>query len=143
MNKAYIFSRQDFNKAMEDSHITCAAELPDHVAVISICEPNDSYHYFEESPNVLNIDFWDVTEESAKIYQVKPLSIEKASLIYRFIENHIGKDFYIHCKAGMSRSQAVGRYLEDCYGYKVVTNIRPFPNPHVLKILKDLYNQCN
>ena len=78
---------------------------------------------------------------------IKGLTDEQAATIYDFISNNIGKDFYIHCRAGVSRSQAVGRFLSDIYGYEIISVAQngAFPNQHVLSLLKRIerkYKQC-
>lgn len=80
----------------------------------------DTIHYFNncDADNVLNLEFDDITEETFKYNGVlfKGLTDEQAEQIVDFIEKHKGKDFYISCRAGRSRSVAVARYLLDMYG---------------------------
>lgn len=134
-NKAFVFSKRLFDNYMRE-HEICDANLPSDMAVVSIGEPEESEHYFQDSQQVLNIDFWDVNDY--EVEGVKGLTDEQAETIHDFISNNIGKDFYIHCRAGVSRSQAVGRFLSDIYGYEVVSvaNNGAFPNQHVLSLLK-------
>lgn len=153
MPAAYIFSKRLFDNYMRE-HGICDTNLPSDMAVVSIGEPEESEHYvsehyvsehyggehyFQDSPQVLNIDFWDVNDY--EVEGVKGLTDEQAETIYNFIASNIGRDFYIHCRAGVSRSQAVGRFLSDIYGYEVVSvaNNGAFPNQHVLSLLKQKY----
>ena len=135
---AYIFSRRLFDKYMADNGYLDL--ISDNMVVISISEPNDGSHYFKNgTERVLNIDFWDVNDYD--VSGIKGLTDSEAKTIYDFIAENIGKDFYIHCRAGVSRSQAVGRFLADCYGYKI-TNLAGrgvYPNNHVLSLLKREY----
>ena len=134
--KAYIFSKRLFDKFMSENGIVTP---PSDMAVVSIGEPTESEHYFTDSENVLNIDFFDVN--GYEVEGIKGMDDSQAEVVFRFMENNIGKDFYIHCRAGVSRSQAVGRFLSDIYGYEVVSvaNNGAFPNQHVLSLLKQKY----
>ena len=138
---AYVFSKRLFDRYMSEHGIT-DGNIPEGMAVVSIGEPSESEsdHWFQEpSCSVLNIDFWDVN--GYRVEDVLGMTDEQAFEIYRFLSGNIGKDFYIHCRAGVSRSQAVARFLEDCYGYEVVqgSDRPPFPNAHVLALLKREY----
>ena len=57
-----------------------------------------------------------------------------------FINKHIDCDFYIHCNAGMSRSQAFVKYIQDCYPDKEwetrKENPCRFPNMYTCNMLK-------
>jgi len=134
--KAYIFSKRLFDKFMSENGIVTP---PSDMAVVSIGEPTESEHYFTDSENVLNIDFFDVN--GYEVEGIKGMDDSQAEVVFRFMENNIGKDFYIHCRAGVSRSQAVGRFLSDIYGYEVVSVAQngAFPNQHVLSLLKQKY----
>ena len=130
-------------------------------------------HYFlnkSNSPNILNIEFDDLDpalwlgldfdpDNASKedfIYGKKssygksPVALdwEKAKVIVDFVVANIGKDFYVHCSAGVSRSQAVVRFILDCfsfpgngrYNYKTrPDNPCVTPNMHVLRMLKRTY----
>lgn len=111
--------------------------IPDNWAVVSIGEPfEENCHMFKDSRNVLNIDFWDVCDYYQDGYE--GMNDDKASVAYNFIKKNLGKDFYIHCKAGVSRSQAIGRFLHDCFGYSVesMSGRIIHENIHVLNLLK-------
>lgn len=138
--KAYIFSKRLFDKFMSENGIATPSS---DMAVISIGEPTESEHYFTDSDNVLNIDFFDVN--GYEVEGIKGMDDGQAEVVFRFIENNIGKDFYIHCRAGVSRSQAVGRFLSDIYGYEVVSVAHngAFPNQHVLSLLKHKWRDIN
>ena len=69
-------------------------------------------------------------------------------MIVKFIEKHKGKNFYISCRAGKSRSQAVARYILDMYGEEYGYNEKEScrkenpcktPNINVLTKLKRTY----
>ena len=101
--------------------------LPPGIAFISIigtpeCQEfwleEKEEHYFKQShPNVLNIGFDDIPRDQVewKGHIFYGLREEQADEIVEFIERNLGKDFWIHCRAGQSRSQGVVRYILDCY----------------------------
>ena len=60
--------------------------------------------------HLLNVEFDDVSEEEQGC-----ISVCIAEKIVNFIDDNIGKDFYIHCSAGVSRSQGIARYILDMY----------------------------
>ena len=134
--KVYVFSKRLFDKCMSDNGIT-DSNIPSKCAIISIGEPDSNEHYFGyDNPKVLNIDFWDVN--GYDIEGVKGLTDEQAEVIRNFISDNIGDDFYVHCRAGASRSQAVAQFLHDVYDYEI-ESVAPhgrFPNAHVLSLLK-------
>lgn len=140
MPAAYIFSKRLFDNYMRE-HGICDTNLPSDMAVVSIGELEESEHYFQDSTQVLNIDFWDVNDY--EVEGVKGLTDEQAETIHDFISNNIGKDFYIHCRAGVSRSQAVARFLHDIHGYETISVAQngAFPNQHVLSLLKKLHDK--
>lgn len=133
--KAYVFSERLFNKYMLDNGIT-DSNIPQSAAIVSIGEPDTSDHYFKNAQNVLNIDLWDVN--GYDIEGIKGCTDEQANIIYNFLTENIGKTFYIHCRAGVSRSQAVAEFLRDCYDYEIerVTTYEGHANVHILSLLK-------
>ena len=128
MQKLYCFSRQDFNDYCKIRKWSDENYPPD-AAFISICNtPGGSdvmfieeiIHYFKtETPEIINLYFDDITEPTAmwkgKV-SLTGISQEQADRLCEFIERNQDKDFYIHCEAGLSRSQGVVRYILDVYG---------------------------
>lgn len=76
-------------------------------------------------------------KNNASVYA---LNYKQAGKIVEFIDKHINCDFYIHCAAGVSRSQAVVRYILDIYfNHDWITrkeNPCVCPNIHVVRMLK-------
>lgn len=78
-------------------------------------------HYFsDDHPNVLNLDFDDVGDDDYvwEGHVFHGLSDEQANRLLSFIGDNLkdgAKDFYIHCRAGVSRSAAVGVFIHDMY----------------------------
>lgn len=131
--------------------------LPDNVAVISICctEPvrtnfvhsrydgADDTHRFSHRNNVLNLDFDDIDEEVRECsggFTATNITKEQADRAVTFIEAHIDSDFFIHCNAGKSRSQAFVKYIKEQYPY-IEWDTNPknpclYPNVYVSNMLK-------
>lgn len=114
-------------------------------AIISICDPapENNQHWFKRNTeNVLNLDFYDIS--GYYFHGIKGLTNEQAKILFNFIENNIGRTFIVHCAAGISRSQAIAKYLIDIYPELYSTeslradNPCEFPNPHVVSLLKHL-----
>ena len=136
----------------------------ENLVLISISEPGEFYKYsiltkeeVQGFKDVLQIEFWDIEEDFG---DYKIITDEQAKTIQNFILVNLQKDpetrFIVHCKAGKSRSAAVGRAIEQLkffgvgeeakYNYKTSFNSeisahsRYTPNLTVFdKIVKD-YN---
>jgi len=72
-------------------------------------------HYFKDHPNILNLDFDDIeTDVMYNGHHFKTMRMEDAEKAVDFIEDNINKgveQFYIHCRAGFSRSRAFGEFI--------------------------------
>lgn len=155
MQKLYCFSRQDFNDYCEG---WTSENYPEGACFISICNtpegsdfmyPEEIEHHFKtETPEIINLDFEDVTEPKV-IYKGKTnlgISQEQADRLCEFIERNKDKNFYIHCEAGLSRSQGVVRYILDIYGEDHEFETRrqnpcQTPNLYVTALLKRAYRK--
>lgn len=135
---AYQFYREVNNwKTNED--------LPENVAVISIISSpfnkiEGEYHWFEEDKNVLNLDFDDISESENELIA---FSVEDARRVIKFVIANKDKDIYINCSAGVSRSQAITRFIVDNFP-KRNNETNPdnpviSPNIHVLSTLNRVY----
>lgn len=108
-------------------------------------------HWFKHNTdNVINLDFDDIDGESVewKGHTFYGISEEQTKELYDFIDKNIGKDFYIHCRAGKSRSQAIFAYIVNMYGEEygyskkysgLKENPCITPNMRVLTMLKREY----
>lgn len=78
-------------------------------------DEGDTKHYFKDHPNVLNLDFDDIsTDVLYNGYHFKTLSMEQAEKAIDFIEKMIEKGvdtIEVHCRAGMSRSRAFAEWI--------------------------------
>ena len=86
--------------------------------MISISGPDDPADLKEGWEDVLRLEFHDVVKIPRGIPDIKPFHRSHVDAIHEFVEKHVeaGKDFAIHCDAGVSRSVAVGVFLEDVHG---------------------------
>ena len=87
-----------------------------NLVLISIGEPGEGYEYSILSPeevsgflDVLQIEFWDIEKD---FVDYKIITDEQAKIIQDFIIKNKDNRFIINCKAGKSRSAAVGRSIE-------------------------------
>lgn len=93
-------------------------------------------HLVPNAFNVLNLDFDDVEktgyDDSNNLW--KAMDEEDGIETARFIKQHFGKHFVIHCTAGKSRSQGVRRAIIDLfpetYGENEYTLINPCLTPN-------------
>ena len=128
MNKIHVLSHVLFNELCEQHNLN-DTNIENHTdcAFISIvCTPDvvkyykgeiSGKHWFKQGhPNVLNIEFDDVLSDLIiNDTEAKAITFEQAKDIVSFIERNLGKDFYIHCTAGISRSGAVATFIEENY----------------------------
>ena len=122
-----------------DMETACDIEqLPPNTVMISINEEHEPLYPLKldrASEDVLTLKFTDVTARREWMgKQVHPMLIEDAYAILAFIKKHEGKDFLVHCHAGVSRSSAVCLYLHIEHSYDLKTNFwaTSNPNKHVL-----------
>lgn len=131
MNKVKVYSKLNFDKMCEANGWN-DNNIPNDIAIISICctddckkgyllerDPDaDDEHWFHENhDNVINLEFDDIIQDEmvSNGYTYRCITKEQAAQLYRFINENMGKDFIIHCRAGKSRSQGVARFIYDCY----------------------------
>lgn len=137
--------------------------VPEDIAIISICNSQDfegEYHICT-GKNVLNLNFDDVSPEAFRLsddtenftYQScdgKEINLQfftksMADECVRFIERNKNKNFYIHCSAGISRSQAFVKYIKNVYNdINWITNPNnpcEFPNGFVYSQLMKSYRE--
>ena len=121
--KLYCFSRR---KAKE--FYSNWKYAPDDITVTSIAGTEDSQklylkeeepHWFNESYNVLNLNFDDIAQDE-QLYKgvlFKGLTRTDASRAANFIVKNVlrGKDIYVNCRAGKSRSQGIVKFILDSF----------------------------
>lgn len=141
MKDIIVLSKKNFIETMKQNNITNDnVETFKNLYIISIEGSFKTEHYFKTNKsNVLNLIFDDIAVDE---YNKILFSDEHAKQIIKFVENISKENFQIiiHCAAGISRSGAVGSFLQyyfdtDYEKFKS-TNIKISPNYHVLSVLK-------
>ena len=95
---------------------------------------DNTKHWFEkEHPNVLNLEFDDISEDEFEYNGIvfKGFTNEQAKKSYDFILANENKDFIICCRAGISRSQAFGNFIHDYFGGYDSSSLLGTPNYYV------------
>lgn len=163
MAKILCYSKKDFDRLME-ANGWCDGNVPADVAIISICCTEDCIagwfaahdldavdeHYFKQkTEQVFNVEFDDIIQDSfvSNGYTYRCITEQQAYDLVKFIWSNLGKDIYVHCRAGKSRSQAVTQFVLD-YFDKYYTEFREdnpprSPNGNVLAKLKRAYDKIN
>lgn len=143
-------------------------KVPKDIAIISINNGHDAgtdeeYHVCK-GDNVLNLDFDDVDpvaldlDENTETYKyiqqhngketiIEFFTEKQAKESVKFIEDNKDKNFYIHCSAGISRSQAFVKYIQHVYqGTEWETNpinACKFPNGFVFQKLMQAWRELS
>ena len=115
-------------------------------AFISITDgDNEDIHYFDKDyKNVLNLEFDDVTDQDSEGNVL--FNREHGEKIIEFVElNKHVETLFVHCLAGVSRSGAVGLFLNDIYGNETYyefcnSNTKIKPNFYIVALLRRIYN---
>ena len=134
MVKVIVLSHYLFDERMKEMGLDDNNVEDTNMAFISIIGTKecieywiqeDDKHYFKDHPNVLNLDFDDISD--VVIYnghRFRGMNLEEAEKTVNFIEEYLNNGsvdtIYIHCKAGMSRSRAIGEFI---YRYCKENNI--------------------
>ena len=73
----------------------------------------------EEVQQALDNGMWKGSEVSRnpRSLTFQNITPQQADQVVRFIDDNLGKNMYIHCLRGTSRSGAFDKFLEDFYGY--------------------------
>ena len=141
--KIYVINKMNFDSLMIAKNITNEnVELLKQSFFISINNTNTSLYgnsYFNsDKSNVKALYFDDCGKD--KLNEVA-MNINQAKELFEFIKQNIHKESCIvHCSAGISRSGAVGLFIneylhQDCNEFK---NINPQiqPNHHILTLMR-------
>lgn len=150
-----VLSKDRFDDIMPRMRIPNTEKVQEHTdkAFISIMNSELPNSYFpQDYSNVLRLIFDDVTEEENERriktgrQELQLFTREQADLIVQFMErNKHVKEFYVHCLAGVSRSGAVGTFINDIYGeetYFQFLDENPIikPNYFILALLRRVWN---
>ncbi len=147
--KIVVLSHYLFDEMMKDLSLNNDNVNKYNAAFISIIgtqeclkyylDEEDTKHYFNDSSNVLNLDFDDISiDVMYNGHHFKAMRMEQSEKTVDFIEDNIRNDIdtmYIHCRAGFSRSRAVAEFIcryceendinfsyEDRYGFTTLLN---------------------
>lgn len=141
MNEIVILSKNYFDNLMLLKGITDNnVDEYKNTAFTSILNPNDDPSYFKKNHNnVLKIAFHDIT---FPISGYVLFNIEHALKVINFIKIHKDKQFIIHCEAGVSRSGAVGEFINTTFKKMKkrdfeLRNRFIQPNAYILKVLNE------
>jgi predicted protein tyrosine phosphatase len=108
--------------------------LPNNTVLISINEEYGELYPLQIdrlNSSVLTLQFSDITSDIDRggiIYH--KITDEIALKILDFINFHEGKDFIVHCAAGVSRSAAICLYLHLFHGYTLKPRYWSLSNPN-------------
>lgn len=125
MIKIEVLSHYLFDERMKDMKLNDENVENTNMAFISIIgtlecltyylDEGKTKHYFNDHPNVLNLDFDDIEDDVMyNGHHFKTMRMEQAEKAIDFIEANINNGvtmFYIHCRAGYSRSRAFGEFI--------------------------------
>ena len=122
------------------------AEYPENYrsyAVISIQDSSEQYGFcFTESQycqGVLTLCFDDIESPQDGLLL---MTERQARQIIRFLDAHRDvHDMLIHCRAGISRSAAVGRFTREFYGQPALSSDAYAPNAYVYRLLCETYGK--
>ena len=151
-NNVIVVSKYDFPelvdacKSLRDDDRTAYISIEHSDNCLKYLLNDKKEHYLQSSNNVFNVEFDDILEdfdyEPPLNHWFYAINENQAKDMVDFIENNIGKDFIIHCRAGKSRSQGVCRFILDCYPEQYCTcaanliNPCVSPNSEVVRMLK-------
>lgn len=150
--KIKVLSKPEFNQFMMELGISdknVETKMKD-VALISINDTMGDWStsWFDfDHPNVIRFWFDDVERDEQKsptnAFTCRTFTDEQAERLFNFIKENQNKDFIVHCSAGISRSGAVGSFINDYLDsdkefFHKFNAKRIFPNAHVSRLLNKL-----
>lgn len=132
-----VKSKSEFQKLIENKALLAYPEA----FFISILNPDDETDLIPAKDNMITQRFYDLEYDVA---ENKAMSEEQAKELYDFILANKDKEVcYVHCSAGVSRSGAIGEFINDLYGLSWLTfkkmNPRISPNLHIKTLLNNLH----
>ncbi len=114
------------------------------LAWISINDPNEaetSNSILDECPN-LKLLFEDLPDVQVEKLGHVPPTLDHAIHINNFIKANSDKNFIVNCAAGVSRSGAICKFMEDFYDYTWVEfgKENSDPNRYLYNFLKKAFD---
>ena len=143
-----VYPREPIVECKGDSITGCYGVVnPRGAILISISTPTqEGYPGHSRFPNYslwedsLKLKFDDWSGLGSTNYY-SPFTKFQAVDTLAFILKHQGKDFDIHCDAGVSRSAAVGKFIVDNLGSTLYSDKIQTPNKRVLEFLNEQYRR--
>jgi len=123
---------------------------PKDCALISIATPIDCGTQYPQ-PNLINwnanpilqLCFHD-TEPNKHGEDFVHMSEQDAKLIIMFAKANLKHDIYVHCFAGVSRSNATVRALNELFGFQIgSTASEHLANKYVWRLITDTFHKAN
>lgn len=145
MKKVIVLPKYAFDNGLSKQNINDSnvENLKEKVCFISINDSfgTDEVPYFKElHPNVLTLFFDDVDRDIVTDYgTAKVISDEQAKDIYEYVKsNSHCQNFIVHCTAGISRSGAVGEFINDMFNldYNTFKKDNPYTHPNGIVLSK-------
>lgn len=114
--KVQVYSRRHM-KEIEPNAYKCLVSIWSKMALATQSYQDDDIP-LEGWWDALKLEFDDAVEDVVE----KGLTLfdeEMAKELLAFIEKNRGRDFVIHCDAGMSRSVGVASFMKEAYEYEI------------------------
>lgn len=139
--KVTIYPKHVFKQMLDHVHENGGDLANFDYFFISILDPDSPERLHSDTDNFHTWWFYDL---DYPIATYNPMSEEQGQELINFILANKDKErCYVHCSAGVSRSGAVGEFINDILGesHEVFKsrNKSIIPNTHIKKILNNLY----
>jgi len=152
--RVIVVSEKNFKSLCENNELNDqTVEYCKSTAFISIVDPHriDQRYFSQEHSNVLNLAFSDMTDKEMLGYtrdfveqgfEPKLFGIDEAERIVKFVKRNYNngvRHWIVHCHAGISRSGAVGLFINNLleYEWDKFKNDNPIvrPNFYIVHLL--------
>ena len=153
--RVHILAKREFNKLMEVNQINDKnVEKFDSMFFISIVDTDcDTNHFQKDHSNAITMKFDDVEHDlepsPTKLQNTRAFTEAQANKMFKFIKANREKETcVVHCMAGISRSGAVGSfvngYAQGDWELFMRTNKFIAPNGRVHRMLNEAkYNDLD
>lgn len=129
-------SKQDIN----DNNVESLKEKVCFISINDTINTQETPYFKNRHYNTINLFFEDIEKDTETLFGIaKAFTDEQANIIYDFlIDNHSCQLFIVHCTAGISRSGAVGEFINNFFeqNYNEFKKINPHTRPNVLVLAK-------
>lgn len=111
-HKVIVMNREDFEEYVKN----CSSKVSSvkDTAFIEVYTGPRGKPILSKSPNMIALDFddWPAEVILKKPYHTNTtITYDQAEKLVKFIRKHWGKNFIIHCDAGVSRSQQIASFI--------------------------------